>query len=372
MFGLQPASHVVKLVVVTLFAMTGRLAFGCSTFCYGNGESGIFVARNYDWSSGEGLVVINKQGVKKRALTLSRPATWTSKHGSVSFCQYGREFPCDGMNDAGLMVTVLWLDDSQYAGPDQRPTISTLQWVQYQLDVAGSVAEVVNSVDDLRIESISGAAIHYFVCDKTGDCATIEILDGKAVVHHGKPLVHRCLTNSTCAASTQAANDLQAFGGNRPTGDTGGSMDRFGRAAIAADPKNWPAEIDEGYGFKILADLGRTDFTKWRIVYDLNKGVIHFRTEQFPDSRYVRLADFDWTQVTPVMVCNMNTDDRGDLHDAFQPYTVALNRQILTTAVQQSGVLNGTPNAAQLMELAIAYPDLCGSPADLKAIVPAR
>ncbi len=338
---------------------------GCSIFCFGDADDGQFVARNYDWNSGEGLIVINKRSIAKQALSFDNPVKWKSKYGSISFCQYGREFPCDGMNEAGLMISVLWLAESHYPRRDKRPSISTLQWVQYQLDTAKSVAEIVASAKGLRIKPISKATLHYFVCDKTGDCATIEFLKGKMVVHRGEQLAHRCLTNNSYVKSAQSATRLKEFGGSHSPGQSGSSLDRYCRAAVAAKKENWPTQLDVKYGFRVLADLGRTDYTKWRIVYNLTEGVIHFRTFDFPQTKSIHLADFDLTTAAPVMVCNMNIKAKGELNNKFSAYSAEQNQRIFTSAMKTTGVLHGVSNHQQLIKQIAKYPETYGFPVAL-------
>lgn len=48
-------------------------------------------------------------------------------------CQYGRNFPTGGMNEAGLVIELMWLDGSRYPVPDARPAVDNLQWIQYNL-----------------------------------------------------------------------------------------------------------------------------------------------------------------------------------------------------------------------------------------------
>src|SRR4051812_31849081 len=106
--------------------------------------NGPLVGKCYDWHMGQGMVLVNKRGLAKRALPLApgdRPAEWVSRHASVTFNQYGRELPNAGMNDAGLVVEILWLDSSAFPPPDARPTVNELQWIQYQLDNHATVAE---------------------------------------------------------------------------------------------------------------------------------------------------------------------------------------------------------------------------------------
>ena len=71
----------------------------CTTFCLKDDE-GLVFGRNYDWHLDHGLVIVNKRNVTKRALLIDpedTPARWISKYGSVTFNQYGREFPIGGM-----------------------------------------------------------------------------------------------------------------------------------------------------------------------------------------------------------------------------------------------------------------------------------
>ena len=63
-------------------------ASACTTFCLRDGGRIVF-GKNYDWAVGDGLLVVNKRGVARKA-DLSgdpKPASWTSKHGSVTFNQ---------------------------------------------------------------------------------------------------------------------------------------------------------------------------------------------------------------------------------------------------------------------------------------------
>src|SRR5581483_9546892 len=110
--------------------------------------------RNLDWDWENGLVFINARQVQKRAFVLGpNAATWTSKYGSVTFNQFGRELPFGGMNEAGLVVENMWLTETQYPAGDSRPEINMLQWIQYQLDTCSTVAEVIENDKRIRLEN---------------------------------------------------------------------------------------------------------------------------------------------------------------------------------------------------------------------------
>ena len=40
------------------------------------------------------------------------------KYGAIFFNQFGREFPMGGMNEAGLVVELMWLDETVFPSPD--------------------------------------------------------------------------------------------------------------------------------------------------------------------------------------------------------------------------------------------------------------
>ena len=92
-------------------------SYACTTFCLKN-KSEVLFGKNYDWMIGDGLVFVNKRGVAKVSSEDGNPAKWISKFGSVTFNQYGWESPSGGMNEAGLVIELMWLDDTQYPKAD--------------------------------------------------------------------------------------------------------------------------------------------------------------------------------------------------------------------------------------------------------------
>ena len=105
----------------------------------------------------------------------------------------------DGMNEAGLVVALMWLDGTVYPAEDARPSFSVLEWIQYQLDNYGSVSEVLAHADEVRVRG--GTPLHYLVGDASGSAATIEYLAGRLVVHTGSTLPTANLTNNTYESS---------------------------------------------------------------------------------------------------------------------------------------------------------------------------
>ena len=175
-------------------------ASACTTLRFGPAgslASTVRVAKSYDWHSEEGLVFANPRGLHKRALHLDARETaaeWTSTYGSLTFNQYGQEFPNGGINEAGLVVEVMWLQGSDYPARDGRPALNELQWVQHALDRFATVEALAEAAPRLRVAP-AYARIHYLACDPSGACATFEYLDGELAIHRGDELPVAALTN---------------------------------------------------------------------------------------------------------------------------------------------------------------------------------
>ncbi|MGH9868870.1 MAG: hypothetical protein ACREAA_11985 [Candidatus Polarisedimenticolia bacterium] len=107
-----------------------REASACTTFCLVRGSEAVF-GRNYDFEIGDGMVLVNQRGLSKTSLRKGRPASWVSAFGSVTFNQFGRDYPMGGMNEKGLVVELMWLDEARYPPADGRPEVRVLEWIQY-------------------------------------------------------------------------------------------------------------------------------------------------------------------------------------------------------------------------------------------------
>jgi penicillin V acylase-like amidase (Ntn superfamily) len=179
---------------------------GCTSLCLENGDHCIFGA-NMDGGSQEGQLVVNPRHVLKtgwEASTSGEYARWISQYGSVTLNPTGPQLPWGGMNEAGLMISSMALTEAEASSPDERrPLISPL-WIQYQLDNSSTVADVVAS-DALVRPTLEYS--HYLVCDRTGECAVIEFLDGETVVYRGASLPVPALANSSYQDSLTARSD---------------------------------------------------------------------------------------------------------------------------------------------------------------------
>lgn len=331
--------HVCIIAGLSLAALVATPALSCTTVCLLEKEK-VVVAYNYDFYPPEGLVLVNKCGTRKISTLRTQGATWAATYGSVTFNQFGRDNPMTGMNEKGLMVSQMWLDETRYPPADTRPAIGNLEWIQYNLDRHASVAEVLANAEAVRPMSRS-STLHYLVAGATGDAAAVEFLDGKLVVHRGAAMPVRALANSTYADSVAAFEGAKSKG-EVPT--SASSVDRFVRAAMLAGGGN---ADPIARGFEILASVAQPDFTRWSIVYNLSTGEVYFRTDGNRAIRRVALAGFDFSCVTPVKMLDVTAGAAGDVGAAFVDYSLAANRALIESGFTQTPFLRAVPAAAK-------------------------
>lgn len=339
------------LVIICIFPQASQ---ACSTFCLDHNSQPV-LGKNYDWMVEDGLIIVNKRNVSKTAAVANQPASWTSKYGSVTFNQYGREFAHGGINEAGLVVELMWLNETIYPSPDSRFELDCLQWAQYQLDNFSTVAEVIASDSQIRIVS-NGAPLHYLVCDSTSTCASIEFLEGKMIVHAGVTMPFKALTNSTYAQSTEFLKQHEGFGGTTPIGTTTSSYDRFVRATNMLkryDPAVAKKAVE--YAFDILVNVAQGDYTKWSIVYDIANLRVYFRTFANPQIRYFDINAFDFSCKTPVKMLDINAEGSGDVTSNFIKYTQQLNRNLIGNAYGKTDFLADVPDT--VLDQIAGYPE---------------
>lgn len=343
---------VAVVAVVTACALAGavRPAAACTTLCL-RGEGRVVFGKNYDWSVGEGMLTVNKRGAT-RASDRKGGASWVARHGSVTFNQYGRDEPMGGMNEPGLVIELMWADGSRYPAPDARPPLDCLEWIQYQLDTSADVAEVLASDAKVRIES--RIPLHYLVADRGGHVATIEFLDGKLVAHAGAELPYAALTNDSYAASLAFLGKVAHA---LPT--DAGSLARFARAADRVAKFHSPDAV--AYAFATLDDV-HSAITQWSIVYELDRGRIHYRTRGNPRIRTLAMSQLDFSCATPVLIVDLAAGGAGDIASSLVPYSREANLRLIRSTFAQTDFLARTPAAELARIAALPEASTCQAP----------
>jgi choloylglycine hydrolase len=325
----------------SLALFTPAPASACTTFLAQDGDQAVF-GKSYDWTMDQGLVLVNKRDVAKSAVTLASgdvPATWTSRYASLTFNQYGREFPNGGVNEAGLVVEIMWLDSSVYPAVDQRKAMSELQWIQFVLDQYGNVADLAAHIDEVRVDPVY-ARVHYLACDTSHACAAFEYVGGKLVVTTGAAMPVKTLTNDTYADSAAYLANYSGFGSTKPIPTSESSLDRFVRASSLVLAAPVPGVDLPTKAFSILDSVrqdGQGSTSQWNIVYDPQTTQVRFRTRAHPSIKSVTLRGFDGSCKAPVKMFDMASDAVGAVDAAFTDYTDAADLALLQKSLAPIG-----------------------------------
>lgn len=322
------------LVLTVIFQLCSE-TFACTTF-FLNRDGQLIFGRNYDWISGEGMVCTNNRGLHKTSMKVAdgRAATWVSRYGSMTFNQYGKEFPTGGMNEKGLVVELMWEEKSKYPDADNRPALGVLQWIQYQLDNYSNIEEVIAGDATVRISQDS-PPLHYLIADANGNAATIEFFNGKMKVHKGKDLPFPVLANSPY---DQSAANIQSTSNTASQSFRDNSQERFAKACSMVQQFQ-KGIIDKPvveYAYNILDNVSQGNFTKWSIVYDMVNKKVFFKTEAFPTIKSFSFRAFDFNCSSASKVIDMNQAMEGEINKRFVPFNIDINRRIVEKAVIES------------------------------------
>ncbi len=349
-----------KLILLSFLIST--MGFCCSTFQL-KSDQGPLIGKSFDWDKGHGFVVVNRRHLSKTAVNIfpdeKKSAVWPekqgSKYGSITYNQHGIEFPLSGMNEKGLVVEILWLDESIVSEIDDRASINELQWIQYQLDNFATVSEMLTPIegekvmpfDKIRLRNVS-AKVHYMVCDAVGECATIEFLNGKTVVHSGKTLPYKNLTNDTYQNSLNYLKNFVGFGGEKEINlKSMESLDRFSRVASLSKSANSVPGV-----FKILDSVKATGVphsSVWNLAYEAANGKAHFRTTELTDIRTIDLKSLDFSCKNEPLMLDMEEKLSGDVTHRFTKFDAEKNSKMIRKSVPAilAGVLENYPNSVK-------------------------
>ncbi len=343
------------LFILVLFLLIPPTVVACTSLILDNNGFPVF-GTNLDNRIHQGLLFVNKRNVTKTAWEMSATgeyAEWTSKYGSVTFNFAGYQFAWAGMNEAGLVISTMFLDVTENPPPDERPPLESGFWVQYQLDNAGTVEEVITSDSVVRI---TNTIDHYLVSDRTGSCAVIEFIEGEMVVHTDEAMPVRVLTNNTYEESINLwkKSSLRKFF-QRLFSKPGPSLIRFEIAANRVKSFNEnDKEPAVDYAFdtlqKACGESAGSSPTQWSIVFDTENLQIHFRTKTNPEIRFINLAMLDFSCTAPVRMLDIHQNLSGDISNNFIDYSHEVSLSHFLRFFEEWGVSTSPDRTKALTE----------------------
>lgn len=360
---------VLSMLAATGFFLAPSAGRSCTTFVLDNDGQPVY-GKNMDWRPPvTAYVLVNKRGVQKTSLAPPEETTktWTSQYGSVTFNFWGREFPFEGINEAGLFISSMSLFDiNEFPEPDERPRLFVFQWVQYQLDNFSTIEEVIEDQQEVRIPSWDDTkGAHFLVGDGTGNSAVLVWINGQLVVYQKETLPAKVLTNTEYGQSLDILGYFKGYGGMLPVPRKNfmpvlflyaNSYLRFVCATDMLrkfDPQGSRDAVD--YAFEVLDRVVMVPaFGKsiWRTVYDAGASRIYFTSWYNDAIRFFDLTALDFSCATPVKVLDVNAQLSGDVTELFVDYTAEINRSMVTDWNNSSGDMTD-----EVVDIFVAYPE---------------
>lgn len=331
------------LLTCVLLAATANVSAetSCSTFLL-SGAGRVLAGHNLDDSiETPGMIVVNPRGLAKRGArytdlfpfapgSKSDPRlSWVSRYGSITYNDFGREFPDGGMNEAGLYVGEMTLRGARYPTESGLTRLYHHAWVQYLLDSFATVTEAIDGIGKVVPEG--HCQWHFFVSDREGRTAVIEFLDGKTVVRTDDSLPWKLLTNSTYEAGLSLLAEFEGFGGARklePAPDCRPDLRFVTAARMIREIQSDPAGPTVEQAFAVLQAMW-CGVNRFSLVFDPLGMRMYFTTYKARTLRWVDFASFDFACGPNIPCLDIHRDLAGDAAGAFVPFTDEANRALL-------------------------------------------
>lgn len=321
------------LMVLMILYSIGIKNYACSAFVLKANDK-IILGKNFDWTFGEGILIKNLRGIEKYAYFTHDGivAHWTSKYGSVTFNQNGKEMPYGGMNEMGLAIEMLWLETTQYNIDEAKNYVNELEWIQFQLDNYSSINQVVDNLDNIKIYPIKGK-VHYILADRSGESVVIEYLNGKALVYRSKKEFCQVITNNSVDYSNQYKNSMESKKNNT-------SLPLYRYYLLDQSLKNniSQSNCNEDFAFNLLSSVSipKGDFkTRWSIVYNIHSNSISFFSNTNKKIKSINLSDLNFAEILAYF--NINQDDNILLNGKLLSFTETENQKFVSNSLIHLG-----------------------------------
>ena len=160
------------------------LRLACSTFAAAKPDGDYIQGRNMDLAGAQSFIVRTRpeNGYESLSMVTGLPLGYI---GRLPDSPVGRlllltapYFPTDGINERGLSVALLLLQDAPVSQRTGKVPVTTLLAIRLMLDRAATVDEAEALLATYDMHSIYNASYHFHVADAEGGSAVIECVDG--------------------------------------------------------------------------------------------------------------------------------------------------------------------------------------------------
>ena len=243
----------------------------CSVFAKPDPTGSFMVAKNFDWISNEGLIVVNPRGAVRKSFQPG-VAKWTAKYGSLSFTSFGPGLPVSSMNEHGLVVeTLVDLDFDGHLAANGH--LVSLEWAQYLLDNFRTVKEAAAFAKENPFDQLI-EPVHFFVCDAGKRCAVFERRGTKVQVTEGSDLKVAVLANRSWKSDfARSQSNTWSYLSKLIPGNFS-SPKRFRKLSLAMEGYE-SSQVEKA--FKALDASYIPSLIQWQIVWNNSEGQVNWR-----------------------------------------------------------------------------------------------
>lgn len=262
--------------------------FGCSTISVQSPESDWLFGRNFDWNACEAMVVeshpedgyvslstVNMDFITQNVGGGAIGMALSLDHVKTIAALYA---PLDGMNEAGLAVSVNMIQDASSIDQDtDKPDLTTTTAIRLLLDKAGSVEEALELLTQYDLHGSMGMMIHFAIADASGRSVAVEYINNEMVVTETPVLTNFYL----------AEGEKQGIG-------TAQSHERYELLLECLDktPQMTMQDVRDALNRVSKDNFGEFESTEWSIVMNLTtKEASYYHRENYEQAYTFRLED---------------------------------------------------------------------------------
>lgn len=255
--------------------------FGCSTVAAISPDGEALFGRNFDWNTCEAMVVasVPENGYASIS-TVNMDFISQGAGGAVGMALHLDEVrtlaalyaPLDGMNEAGLAVSVNMIQDGETIEQDtENPDITTTTAVRLLLNQAATVDEALELLKQYDLHASMGMMIHFALSDRTGHSVAVEYIDNEMVV-----------------TDTPVVTNFYLSEGEKYGIGTAQSHERYEILMNRLDESETMNILDMRDALDSVSKDNFEEFasTEWSTVFNLDTGVAHYWHRENYENQY--------------------------------------------------------------------------------------
>jgi hypothetical protein len=238
-----------------------RSAWACTCFAALNSEGDRVFGRNFDWGEKHPALLLftdppdgyaSVSMVDISYLGFDRAGPLPESADQLERAPY---LPFDGMNEQGLAVGMMAVEDTGAGSNPSRRTLDSLEVIRLLLDYASDVDEAVALMGQYNVDWGGGPALHYLLADSSGHSAVVEFVGGEM----------RVLRNT---------DDWQVSTNFVISETPAPSCWRYAKASAALNDAGGRMSVDEAMAVLAGVAQGGDYPTIWSTVYNLTSGEV--------------------------------------------------------------------------------------------------